>query len=62
MISTVLLVAIYVLVSVSAQMFAGVGDKGIGLGNPDNSGDVLSVLGGAIFGAGWLRLVPDACC
>ena len=49
-ISTVLLVLIYVLVTVSAQMYAGVGDKGIGLGNPDNSGDVLSVLGGAIFG------------
>ena len=31
----------------SAQAFAGVGDKGIGLGNPDNSGDVLSVLGNA---------------
>jgi amino acid transporter len=50
-ISTVLLVSIYVLVTVSAQMFAGVGDKGIGLGNPDNAGDVLSVLGGAVFGS-----------
>ena len=52
-ISTILLVLIYVLVTVSAQMFAGVGDKGIGLGNPDNSNDVLSVLGGAIFGTSW---------
>ena len=52
-ISTLLLVIIYALVTVAAQMFAGVGDKGIGLGNPDNSGDVLSVLGGAIFGTSW---------
>ncbi len=53
-ISTVLLVLIYVLVTVSAQIFAGVGEKGIGLGNPDNSGDVLSVLGKAIFGSSWV--------
>jgi amino acid transporter len=52
-ISTVLLVAIYVLVTISAQIYAGVGEKGIGLGNPDNSGDVLSVLGKAIFGSAW---------
>ncbi len=56
-ISTVLLVLIYVLVTVSAQMFAGVGDSGIGLGNPDNSNDVLSVLGGAIFGTSWFGSV-----
>src|SRR6185312_16417547 len=53
-ISTVLLVAIYVLVSLSAQVYAGVGDKGIGLGNPDNSSDVLSVLGNSIFGSSGL--------
>jgi amino acid transporter len=52
-ISTVLLVVIYVLVTIAAQTYAGVGDKGIGLGNPDNSGDVLSVLGKAIFGSSW---------
>ncbi|MFC8452205.1 APC family permease [Kitasatospora sp. NPDC057223] len=55
-ISTVLLLAIYALVSTSAQAFAGVGTDGIGLGNPDNEGDVLSGLGGAVFGdqgVGW---------
>jgi amino acid transporter len=52
-ISTILLVVIYVLVTLSAQIYAGVGAKGIGLGNPDNSGDVLSVLGKAIFGTAW---------
>jgi amino acid transporter len=49
-ISTILLLAIYAIVAVAAQAFAGVGGKGIGLGNPDNAGDVLSVLGGSIFG------------
>ncbi|GAA2752695.1 MULTISPECIES: APC family permease [Kitasatospora] len=51
-ISTVLLLAIYALVSTSAQAFAGIGTEGIGLGNPDNSGDVLSGLGDAVFGVG----------
>ncbi|HZR52046.1 MAG TPA: APC family permease [Streptosporangiaceae bacterium] len=49
-ISTVILLVTYVLVIFSAQSFAGVGTSGIGLGNPANSGDVLSVLGGAVFG------------
>jgi len=49
-ISTVLLLVINTLVSTSAQAFAGVGAKGIGLGNPDNAGDVLSGLGNAAFG------------
>ena len=53
-ISTVLLLVIYAIVSVGAQAYAGVGDKGIGLGNPDNSSDVLSVLGNSIFGSSGL--------
>ncbi|MFC5890297.1 APC family permease [Kitasatospora sp. CM 4170] len=55
-ISTVLLLLIYALVSTSAQAFAGIGTEGIGLGNEENSGDVLSSLGGAVFGStgfGW---------
>ena len=54
--STVLLLVIYGVVTVSSQAFAGVGTKGAGLANPDNSGDVLSGLGGAVFGSvgfGW---------
>jgi amino acid transporter len=47
----VVLLVTYVLVTVAAQAFAGIGTKGIGLGNSDNSGDVLSVLGGSVFGA-----------
>ncbi|HEY7047465.1 MAG TPA: APC family permease [Jatrophihabitantaceae bacterium] len=53
-ISTVLLVITYTLVTLAAQSFAGVGDSGIGLANSDNSGDVLSVLGKAVFGSDWL--------
>jgi len=49
-ISTVLLLITYVLVIFAAQAFAGVGTKGIGLANPNNSSDVLSVLGSAVFG------------
>ena len=50
-ISTVLLVAIYVLVAVAVVGFAGVGATGTGLTNPDNSSDVISILGSAAFGA-----------
>ncbi len=49
-ISTVLLLATYVIVTLSAQSFAGVGTTGIGLANPDNSSDILSVVGNAAFG------------
>ncbi|MFE9449389.1 amino acid permease [Streptomyces sp. NPDC006739] len=48
--STVLLLVMYGLVSTSAQAFAGVGTSGIGLGNVGNSDDVLSGLGTAVFG------------
>jgi len=53
-ISTVLLLTTYVLVALAAQSFAGVGEKGIGLANPDNSNDVISVLGKAVFGDSWV--------
>jgi amino acid transporter len=55
-ISTVLLLVIFASVSTSAQAFAGAGDKGIGLANPNNSADVLSGLGSEVFGThgfGW---------
>jgi amino acid transporter len=56
-ISTVLLLAIYALVSVATVAFAGVGDKGVGLANPDNSSDVITILGGAVFGTHGVGLV-----
>jgi amino acid transporter len=48
--STLVLLVTYVLVVVSTQSYAGIGSKGIGLGNPDNQNDVLSVLGHSVFG------------
>jgi len=49
--STVILLATYTLVTLATQAFAGIGTTGIGLGNEDNAGDVLSVLGKAVFGS-----------
>jgi amino acid transporter len=48
--STVVLLATYALVVLSTQSYAGIGTKGVGLENPNNAGDVLSVLGTSIFG------------
>jgi amino acid transporter len=49
-ISTLVLLVTYVIVTTSAIAFAGTGTTGTGLSNPANSGDVLSVLGHAAFG------------
>jgi len=43
------LLATYALVILATQSYAGIGTKGIGLQNPANEGDVLSVLGHSIF-------------
>ncbi|MCW2717840.1 MAG: hypothetical protein QOG20_1152 [Pseudonocardiales bacterium] len=48
--STLLLLVTYVLVTVATVAFAGTGTTGIGLGNPDNSGDVFAAVGPAVFG------------
>jgi amino acid transporter len=50
--STVVLLVTYLLVTVAAQAFAGVGEEGIGLTNPEHSDDVLSSVGEAVLG-GW---------
>jgi amino acid transporter len=49
--STVVLLVTYVLVVLASESFAGLGTSGIGLGNTANQNDVLSVLGGAVFGS-----------
>ncbi|MFG2137853.1 APC family permease [Streptomyces sp. NPDC048650] len=51
-IATVILLLVYLLVTTSAQSFAGVGSHGNGLANPENSADVLSHLGDEVFGSG----------
>ncbi len=53
-ISTVLLLATYTVVTVACVAFAGVGTKGIGLGNEDNSADVFAAIGSELFGDSWL--------
>lgn len=50
-ISTLLLLVTYALVTVATVAFAGVGDKGVGLGNADNSADVFKAVGSTVFGA-----------
>jgi amino acid transporter len=50
-IATFILLGTYLLVSASAEAFAGLGTHGVGLANPANDGDVLSVLGSSVFGA-----------
>jgi len=48
--STILLLGLYLVATVAALAFAGIGTDGIGLGNADNAGDVFSALGRAVFG------------
>ncbi|GAB2667014.1 APC family permease [Nocardia goodfellowii] len=48
--STITLVALYLLVTVAGQAFAGTGTAGLGLANPDHVDDVLGALGAAVFG------------
>ncbi|HEX4247455.1 MAG TPA: APC family permease [Pseudonocardia sp.] len=50
--STILLLALYLLATVATLSFAGIGTSGIGLGNPDNSSDVFSAVGREVFGNG----------
>jgi len=56
-ISTLLLLVTYALVSTAAVAFAGVGTEGVGLGNKDNSGDVFRAIGPDLFGSSWIGKV-----
>jgi amino acid transporter len=54
--STVILLVTYALVVMASQSYAGIGTHGIGLGNSNNEGDVINVLGTSVFGTsgiGW---------
>ena len=44
--------ATYVLVAVAAQMYAGNGESGVGLGNPDTADYVFAALAGPVLGSG----------
>ncbi len=57
--STIILLVTYAIVVMASQSYAGVGTTGIGLGNSANSGDVINVLGGSVFGTsgiGWVGI------
>ncbi|ORM25936.1 APC family permease [Williamsia sp. 1135] len=49
--TTLILVCTYVLVAYAIQSFAGFGETGIGLNNPDNASDVLTILGDPVAGS-----------
>jgi amino acid transporter len=49
--STLLLLATYAIVAIAAQAYAGVGDTGLGLANPDNADDVFTGIGQAALGS-----------
>ncbi|MGE4361857.1 MAG: APC family permease, partial [Mycolicibacterium sp.] len=51
LVTTVILVCTYVLVAFALQSFAGFSEVGIGLNNPNNTDDVLTVLGKPVAGA-----------
>lgn len=48
----VVLVGAYLLTAVAAQMYAGIGEKGTGLGNPDTSDNVFAALAHPVMGTG----------
>lgn len=48
--STVVLLGIYLLTTVAALAYAGVGTTGLGLANPEHFDDVIAALGTAVFG------------
>lgn len=50
-VSTLVLLLTYLLITISTQAFAGVGTDGIGLANPDNEGDVFALVGGPVLGS-----------
>ena len=50
-ITTLLVLGTYVLVSYAIQAFAGFGTTGIGLKNPQNANDALSILGDPVVGS-----------
>ncbi|RKT06215.1 amino acid/polyamine/organocation transporter (APC superfamily) [Streptomyces sp. 3211.6] len=50
LIAMVVLVGSYLATGVAAQMAVGSGDKGLGLGNPETSGNVFAALAGPVMG------------
>ncbi|WP_415950065.1 APC family permease [Streptomyces sp. KLOTTS4A1] len=52
MLAIVVIVASYLMVAIATQMYAGVGEEGTGLGNPDTADNVFATLAAPIMGSG----------
>ena len=50
LLTVTVILSTYLLIAISSQMFAGIGDEGIGLGNPDTADNVFAVLAGPVLG------------
>lgn len=57
--STLLLLATYAIVSIAMVAFAGVGTTGVGLGNEKNADDIFAALGTEVFGGSTLGHVME---
>lgn len=49
-VTVVVIVAIYMLVALATLAFAGVGETGLGAGNPENQSSIFAVLAGPVMG------------
>ena len=61
-ISTLVLLATYLFTAFAAISFAGVGTDGLGLGNPENTTDILATLGSPVLGAVLAKVLQLAIC
>lgn len=52
LLAMVVIVASYLMVAIAAQMYAGVGEEGTGLGNPETADNVFAVLAEPVMGSG----------
>jgi amino acid transporter len=50
LLSLLILAGTYVLVAIAAQMYAGIGERGVGLGNPETSDNVFAALADPVLG------------
>ncbi|MFJ9518603.1 APC family permease [Kitasatospora sp. NPDC101801] len=61
-ISTLILLGSYLFTAFAAIGYAGTGDTGIGLGNPDSAGDVLATLAPPVLGTALAKVMQLAVC
>jgi len=61
-ISTLVLLGTYLFTAFAAVSFAGVGTEGLGLGNPDNTADILATLGSPVLGTALAKVLQLAIC